>query len=88
MHNVYETLRDFYERECKEEDIDMALMFGHVISVVRLSCKNATGSTSTIIIGIDAVENVKEFLLDELEDALLKLKEHRKEQNKEENSEK
>ena len=81
MHNVYETLRDFYEHECMEEDIDMTLMFGEVVSVVIFRCKNATGSTSVIRVAInEAMENVKEFLLDELNYALLKLKEHRKEQ--------
>lgn len=81
MHNVYETLRDFYEFECEEEDIDMSLTFGNLFSVVRLSCKNAKGGTIAIRVCIDNVrENVKAFLLDELEDALLKLKKHRKEQ--------
>lgn len=79
MHNVYETLRDFYERECKEEDIDMTLMFDKLFSVVRLSYKNAKGGTIAILVCIDNVmENVKSFLLDELEDALLKLKKSKK----------
>lgn len=79
MHNVYETLRDFYVNECEEEDIDMTLTFGKLFSVVRLSCKNATGGTIAIRVCIDNVrENVKAFLLEEMEDALLKLKEHRK----------
>lgn len=82
MHNVYETLRDFYEAECMEENIDMTLMFGEVGSVVILSCKNATRGTSVIRVFIDeARENVKELLQDELNYALLKLKEHRKAPN-------